>query len=416
MKQKPFVLYIEDDALARKLVAKVLASDFEVVTAHNGLEGLTQIQRRRPDLVLTDLNLPDISGEFIATRILSQVDPPIPIVALTAQGDKQHRQRALAAGCIGFLTKPIEVATLTQTLLDYMSGKRIDTLTPEEHKRASQEITFDLAAQLEKSTRQAETDTAELRLLERAKTAFLTQVSHELRTPLTVLSGYVQMLNRQLRESQTVNDTHLELSDLSVESLKRLQRLMNEIVVMARLSTNQLDAYKSPIKIGPLALDAIKEFEDAFAARRFVFETEGNGWDTTFMADSTLMRMMFSNLLSNAIKFTPDGGKIILSIESFREAMHICVKDSGIGIAPETLPLLFKPFYTNIDVSRGRTSKTEFMGMGMGVGLTIVAKIVEAHKGKIWAESPGHDEDKLPGSTFNILLPVLDLAAQAGGS
>lgn len=409
MVEKPTILYIEDDALARKLVAKVLAKDFDVVTAANGLEGLNVVQQRRLDLILTDLNLPDLNGEYIATRVNSLLTIPVPIVAITAQPDRQLRLRALAAGCIGFIAKPIDIGTLPDLIRDYMSGNRVDKLTDAEHKRASQELAVDLAEKLEKSTRKVEEDNAELRLLERAKTAFLTQVSHELRTPLTVLSGYIQMLHKEIHSGSQITENMRDLSELSVDGLKRLHRLMNEIVVMARLSTNQLDAYKSPVKLGQIALDVAQEYGEAIAERRQSFQTTGSGWERAFTADPTLIRMMFSNLLSNAIKFTPDGGKLSMGIEGYPEAIHIWLQDTGVGISKDSLPLLFKPFYTNIDVSRGRTSKTEYMGMGMGVGLTIVGKIVEAHKGKIWAESPGYDEQTCPGSAFHILLPIRDV-------
>src|SRR5205807_880728 len=105
----------------------------------------------------------------------------------------------------------------------------------------------------------------------------------------------------------------------------------------------------------------------------------------TLLGDSMLIRMALSNLLSNAIKFTPNGGKITMSAERENTSVHIKVTDSGIGISEEMMPLLFKPFFTAIDVSRGRTSKTQFMGMGMGMGLTVVTKVVEAHKGQLWA-------------------------------
>jgi len=119
--------------------------------------------------------------------------------------------------------------------------------------------------------------------------------------------------------------------------------------------------------------------------------------------------MAFSNLLSNGIKFTPNGGKVTVGVEREGESLHIWFKDTGIGIHLDAMPLLFRPFYTNIDVSKGRTSKTQFMGMGMGLGLTIVTRIVAAHNGKLWAESPGYDEKLLPGSTFHLLLPIMEL-------
>src|SRR5258707_9928901 len=119
---KPCILYIEDDASSRSLVSRVLGMDYEVLTAQNGLEGLTLLQRRMPDLVLTDLNLPDLSGEVIAARVRAMTTHNIPIVALTAQTDKAFRNRAMAAGCVGYITKPIDVAALPGLVKEFLGG------------------------------------------------------------------------------------------------------------------------------------------------------------------------------------------------------------------------------------------------------------------------------------------------------
>lgn len=112
MAEKRTILYIEDDAQARNLVRKILQRDFNVLTAQNGLEGLDILKHQMPDLVITDLNLPDLSGEIIAVRIRAIAGNALPIVAMTAHNEKQVRDRALAAGCIGYITKPIDSRTL----------------------------------------------------------------------------------------------------------------------------------------------------------------------------------------------------------------------------------------------------------------------------------------------------------------
>jgi signal transduction histidine kinase len=408
VQEKRCVLYIEDDPKARVLLSKALSREFEVLTAQNGLEGLNTLQRRIPDIVLTDINLPDLSGEIVASRIRAIAGANIPIVAVTAHTDRQWKEKALTAGCIGFITKPVDTRTIANTIFEFLGG-RSEHVSEGVRERAAAEMHDEMAQQLETVVRRLQEDNAELRNLEQAKTAFLTQVSHELRTPLTVINGYMQILHQRLHEDQTITDTHRELADMSVDGIRRLHNLMSEIVVMARLSINHLDVRRAPIRIGPVAMDAIQEFQQAFLDRNILFETAGEGWQLTVLADLTLIRMAMSNLLSNAIKFTPDGGRIMLWIEREKNMVHIAVADTGVGITAENLPLLFKPFYTTIDTTRGRTSKTQFMGMGMGLGLTIVTRIVEAHKGKIWAESAGYDEEQCPGSTFHILLPLMNL-------
>lgn len=406
MAEKRTILYIEDDAHARNLVRKILQRDFDVLTAQNGLEGLDILKQRTPDLVLTDLNLPDLSGEVIAARIRAIVGEGLPIVAMTAHNEKQVRERALAAGCIGYITKPIDSRTLVATIHDFLGG-RTEQLGEADQRRATKEMQATLTSQLEQTVRKLQEDNAELRNLERAKTAFLTQVSHELRTPLTVLSGYIQMLCQQLQADPTVNPRYVELANMAATGLQRLHTVMNEVVVMARLAANQVDAFMAPVLIGDVARQAIEEYRTALERRRLRLEMSGDCWEQVIMADAALLRLAFSNLISNAIKATPDGGAPIgFHIGKQADVLHVRVSDHGIGIQPEQLRLLFKPFYTNIDVNRGRTSKTDFMGMGLGIGLTVVARIVEAHNGRVWAESDGYDEQACPGATFHILLPL----------
>lgn len=406
MTEKRTILYIEDDANARNLVRKILQREFNVLTAQNGLEGLDILKHQTPDLVLTDLNLPDLSGEIIAARIRAIAGESLPIVAMTAHNDKQVRERALAAGCIGYITKPIDSRTLAATIHDFLGG-RTERLDDADQRRATQEMQADLTRELERTVRKLQEDNAELRNLERAKTAFLTQVSHELRTPLTVLSGYVQMLRQQLQADPSVNPNYVELANAAAAGVQRLQAVMNEVVVMARLAANQVDAFMAPIVVGEVAQAAIEEYLPALERRHLQIEASGDCWDQTVMGDATLLRLAFSNLISNAIKATPDyGAPITFHIGRRADILHVYVQDHGIGIHPEQLRLLFKPFYTSIDVNRGRTSKTDFMGMGLGIGLTIVARIVEAHNGRVWAESNGCDEETCPGATFHILLPI----------
>jgi signal transduction histidine kinase len=128
--------------------------------------------------------------------------------------------------------------------------------------------------------------------------------------------------------------------------------------------------------------------------------------------DTHRIHQVFANLLGNAIKYTPDGGAIKLSAQivqgdtSTLEFIQVTITDTGIGIAPEDLPHIFDKFYRVGEVELHSTGKTKFKGGGPGLGLVIVKGIVEAHEGRIWAESPGYDEKKCPGSKFHVMLPI----------
>jgi signal transduction histidine kinase len=137
--------------------------------------------------------------------------------------------------------------------------------------------------------------------------------------------------------------------------------------------------------------------------------------------DSARLEQVFVSLLSNAIKFTPDGGQILVTGEvkgswAESEAVEICVADEGIGIDRDQQALIFEKFYRPEDPLQHSTDEVGFKGAGPGLGLSIARGIVEAHGGRIWAESPGRDEKRCPGSRFFVLLPgVAHIGEEPGG-
>jgi signal transduction histidine kinase len=137
--------------------------------------------------------------------------------------------------------------------------------------------------------------------------------------------------------------------------------------------------------------------------------------------DANRLLQVFMNLIGNSIKYTPDGGRISLSVRVIEAGkvlaphvrsadrggfIEVIIEDTGVGVAEEDQERIFKRFYEVKDPSLHSTSKTSFMGGGLGLGLPTARGIVEAHSGWLWVESEGYDEEKCPGSRFHVLLPV----------
>jgi signal transduction histidine kinase len=130
--------------------------------------------------------------------------------------------------------------------------------------------------------------------------------------------------------------------------------------------------------------------------------------------DVDQLHSAFTRIVSNAIKYTPDGGQINISTKLLPQEtgdsqafIEIVVTDSGVGIALDKQKHIFEKFATAENVALHSTSKTQFMGGGAGLGLTIARGVFESHNGRIWVESAGYDPEKLPGSKFFIILPAL---------
>ncbi len=130
--------------------------------------------------------------------------------------------------------------------------------------------------------------------------------------------------------------------------------------------------------------------------------------------DADALRKVFYHVIINAIKFTPDGGSITISgvpvtagqLGLAEGGVEIIVADRGIGIDADYIDLIFTKFYQTGELALHSSGRTKFKGAGPGLGLAIAKGIVEAHRGRIWAESPGYDEVRCPGSEFHIILPL----------
>jgi signal transduction histidine kinase len=122
--------------------------------------------------------------------------------------------------------------------------------------------------------------------------------------------------------------------------------------------------------------------------------------------DPERLHQVFYKVISNAIKYTPDGGMISVMARDLPGFTDVMVTDTGIGIAAENLTRIFDKFSSMTDVALHSSGKVKYKGAGPGLGLAIAKGIIEAHGGSIWAESPGYDEHKLPGSIFHIMVPM----------
>ena len=214
-------------------------------------------------------------------------------------------------------------------------------------------------------------------------------VAHELRTPLTTIKGYMEGLIEGVLPSN--EETFHQLW----REVDRLQRLVNDL---QELSQVEAGAYK--LKLKPVGLiDLISA-----VARRLdpQFEEKGVSLDMDFPPKLAMVRVdedrinqVLVNLMGNALQYTPSGGKVSVKVQQRDEEVQVTVSDTGIGIPGEHLPHIFARFY-RVDKSRVRP------GGGSGIGLTIAKHLVEAHRGRIWAESRGAGK----GSTFVFTLPV----------
>lgn len=409
MSSKPRILYIEDDPASCIIVDRTLRyAGYDVVMVERGLDGIDIARNNHIDLVLTDINLPDITGRELATMLRS--DPryaKTPIVAVTASDYGDSRELAIAAGLTGYLTKPLDIEQLPRQVAYYLEGGR-DTLDEETLNTAQTRYTQELVQRLEVRLRELEAYSKDLERVDEIKNAFLQITAHELRTPLTLINGYARLLH-DAPEMQAILGGQSNLGSTFsglLTAIERMQAIINEILTVSRIMTHQIELGIGAVNLISLLEKVVANYQDILKTRRLSLKVEVNTFPRSIRADADLFRLVLDNLMSNAIKYTPDGGQIRIFAQHDESIVTVVFKDNGIGIPPEDLEHIFESFYTGNDPQFHSTSKTAFAGGGLGLGLTIVRGIIEAHGGTVIARSTHRDRENPPGSEFIITLPM----------
>ena len=249
-----------------------------------------------------------------------------------------------------------------------------------------------------------------LEKLDKNKSDFIQVAAHELRTPLTVIKGYMGMI----KSSPAVQkDSSLaQVMDGVIQGTNRLHQIVNSMLDVARLENQIITPHLESVALGPILRMVCKDYVEDLQERQIKLELDPNiNSAPPLLADSELLKKALDNVIVNAIKFTPDGGSIFINAHSTQvdgrgEFCEIRIRDTGIGIDPANHTIVFEKLYQLGKVELHSSGHTKFKGGGPGLGLAIAAGIVKSHKGRIWVESPGYDEEKLPGSTFIIQIPV----------
>ena len=256
-----------------------------------------------------------------------------------------------------------------------------------------------------------------LRQLDRTKLDFIQVAAHELRTPLTVLTGYLEIL-RSFPETKT-NASLADVIQRIMHGSSRIQEVVNMMLDVTRIDSEILTIGARPVPVHFMIGNVVHSFGEAAKGRNIVLRIENQAGLPDIYCDSTLVKKALYHLVVNAIKYTPDGGRVTVSTRACRidddiPGVEIIVQDTGIGLDPEHQELIFEKFYQVGEVSLHSSGKTTFKGGGPGLGLAIVQGVARAHGGKVWVESPGYDEDHLPGSAFHLQLPIRPPVPQAG--
>jgi len=216
-------------------------------------------------------------------------------------------------------------------------------------------------------------DVTDVRRLETIRRDFVANVSHELKTPLTAIAGYAETLAAESTDSQLTG-----FARTIVENARRMQRLVDDLLDLSRIESGGWHPEPHTVDIDAAAREAWRPFVERADNRNVQLETPRDG--ATVNGDPEALRQIFTNLFDNALRHTPSGGRVRVVAERVGNATRIRVTDTGSGIPADHLPRIFERFY-RVDPGRSRQEG------GTGLGLAIVKHLVEAHGGRVEAES-----------------------------
>ncbi|MEZ4589666.1 MAG: HAMP domain-containing sensor histidine kinase [Chloroflexota bacterium] len=244
-----------------------------------------------------------------------------------------------------------------------------------------------------------------------SKTKFIAVAAHELKTPLTILEGYTNIIKV---ETQNDPQLHIYLEGLG-NGFRRMHEIIGDMLDVSLLDLRTVELKYQEINLEKTVLLVADSVDRYYMTRRVELKIIPFEFDSTTYGDPEKLKKALSKILMNGLKYTPDGGEVVVTgslvrqdevTEELAGFVDIQIMDTGIGIDPENLESIFEKFGSIADASLHSSSKTKFKGGGPGLGLPIARGIVEAHGGRVWAESPGYDEAACPGSTFHIELPI----------
>jgi signal transduction histidine kinase len=442
------VLCVDDHPIVRQGIAMLLSAEPDmalVAEAANGREAIQQFRTHRPDVTLMDLQMPGMGGLDAIGAIRAEFPDARIIVLTTYVGDAQA-QRALQAGASGYLLKNALHKELLDAIRAVHGGRKAlpsegsfelaeqatdeGALTPAEisvlrfiaQGDAYPEIARALAlsedkvqgqvrnilakldtqdrsqpASAELNREMVQTERAARHAAEaanRAKSEFLAGMSHELRTPLNAVLGYAQLLamdgGLSARQARGLDVIH--------QSGEHLLALINDILDLARIEAGRTELTLAPVKLSALLQSVVELMRVKADEKRlaFVFDA-GVGLPAAVLADERRLSQVLLNLLGNAIKFT-DSGKVSLRASAEPKdrgqvLLRLDVEDTGVGMQPDDLERIFKPFEQVGDVQR--------RSGGTGLGLAITRALVNDMGGQVQVSS-----EFGRGTRFRVELPV----------
>jgi signal transduction histidine kinase len=395
---RPLVLVVDDNREMNHFITETLGDRYRTARAYNGREGIERALELRPDLIVSDLMMPEVTGETLVRELRSNPNlDATPILLLSARADDEVRLGLLREGAQDYLTKPFSTEELRARVGNWMAMKRARDVL-----RSALDITYGdvetLAGQISERNRELHAAMDALRVAfeeadaaNRAKADFLSVMSHELRTPLNGILGYVDLLEAGIHGSlNTGQQAYLARVKATAQ---HLHGLVEGVLTFARIEAGAEQIAQDVVDLREVVQEAESIIRPIAAGQGLDLEVHVPDEPVLIGTDRRKALQIVVNLAANAVKFT-ETGRVRLTLGTQADWTVIRVEDTGSGISSEHLEKIFDPFW-QVD-----SSKTRSAG-GTGLGLSVTRRLARLLGGDVAVESqPG------TGSTFTARLPM----------
>ncbi|HVV48168.1 MAG TPA: ATP-binding protein [Polyangia bacterium] len=376
------ILIAEDNADMRDYLARILRPHWTIELAADGDAALVRARRARPDLILSDVMMPNLDGFGLLREL--RADPQlgaIPVVLLSARAGEEAHVNGLQAGADDYLVKPFSARELLARVRLHLAGARARRQVEEQSR------------QLHQAKAEAERARALAEAASRSKDEFLAMLGHELRNPLSPILTALQVM--RMRGAEGREQAMIE------RQVGHLVRLVDDLLDISRITRGKIELRKARTEMAQVVLQGLEIASPLLEHRRQEIDLDVEPQGLEVEVDLDRLAQVTANLLTNASKYSEPGTTVHVKASRAGGRVRLQVRDEGAGIAPEMLGKVFDVFFQqpqSLDRSKG----------GLGLGLAIVRSLVELHGGSVSAASAGLGR----GSEFVVELPLAPGAAE----
>jgi signal transduction histidine kinase len=359
------ILMVDDNPVNLKVLTSMLKqSGWRPRPVTDGRLGLQAARNEPPDLILLDVNLPEMNGYEICTQLKADTRlADIPVLFVSALGETLDKVRGFQVGGVDYITKPFQIDEVRARVATHL--------------------------ELRRQRRETQASYEKLRESERLRDSLVHMIVHDLRSPLSTISSYLELFAEEAKEKLGA-ETQMDVAS-AMRAARNMARMINGILDVSKMEAQMMKLDLCECDLVQVIGQNLNDFDSLVGAREIVFEHPAA--PALLPADREIVARVVQNLLANALRFTPIGGRIRVGIAVEADHMRVFVTDTGPGIPADSHRKIFDKF-AQVDASASSRNQTS------GLGLAFCKLAVEAHGGRIGVDSRQGGEN-----TFWFTLP-----------